>query len=129
MTDFLVPVVLLVAFVLALRLTTRGNYKTLPAREAHALIQSGSVYVLDVRTPGELAGGCLPGSHCIPLGLLGQRLAEVPQGPVLVYCASGMRSRMAASILCKAGHQEVTNMAGGFSDWSRQGLPIVPGPR
>ena len=129
MSEILLATVMLTAFVVALRLATQGHYRNLVPAKALPLVQSGSVYILDVRNPNELKAGCLPGAHCIPLGQLSQRLAEVPRGPVLVYCASGLRSRMAANVLEKAGHQQIANLAGGFSAWSQQGMPVAPRSR
>lgn len=125
MADFVFPAILLVAFMLAFRLATRGKYRNLSPAEALSLVQSGNFYVLDVRNAEELASGCLPGAHTIPLGQLRQRLSEIPRGPILVYCASGMRSRRAASLLSQAGYEEIVNLSGGFFGWSQQGLPVT----
>ena len=48
--------------------------------------------------------------------------------PVLVYCAGGGRSGLAAQELIDAGHQEVYNLEDGISGWERQGLPVVTSP-
>ena len=68
--------------------------------------------VLDVRTPQEFRGGAYPGARNIPVQELSARLGEVPKGkPVVVYCASGMRSASAARVLAQAGF-EVVNAGG-----------------
>ena len=126
MSTFALPILVLLAYLLAIRLATRGNYRNLSPGEALPLVKSGTMYILDVRTVPELAGGCLPGAHSIPLNQIRQRMAEIPKGPILVYCASGMRSRRAASMLSQAGHQEIVNLAGGFLSWNHQGLPVAP---
>lgn len=73
--------------------------------EARAKIDAGGL-LLDVRTPGEFAAGALPGAKNIPVGDLSSRLAELPKGrAVVVYCASGMRSAKAKSILKSAGFE------------------------
>lgn len=71
--------------------------------------------VLDVRTVQEFRGGAYPGARNIPVHELGARLAEVPAGkPVVVYCASGMRSASAARLLAQAGFDVVNG--GGLGD-------------
>lgn len=74
--------------------------------------------VLDVRTSHEFRGGAYPGARNIPVQELGARIGEVPQGkPVVVYCASGMRSGSAARILAQAGFDVVNG--GGLADMPR----------
>lgn len=71
--------------------------------------------IVDVRTPEELRSGAYPGAVNIPLQELPRRLNEIPKnGPVIVYCASGIRSASAARILKQAGYAEVLD-AGGLS--------------
>ena len=61
--------------------------------------------VLDVRSPGEFAQGHVQGATNIPVDQLPDRLGEVPEGPVVVYCRSGMRSRRARAMLEGVGHE------------------------
>jgi len=72
------------------------------ARREHAELN-----VLDVRRRSERAAARIPGSAHIPLHELRDRLAEVPQGPVWVHCAGGMRAAIAASLLAAAGREVV----------------------
>ena len=83
--------------------------------------------VLDVRADAERRQSRIPGSVHIPLQQLLDRLNEVPHGPrtVVVHCASGYRSSVAASILELHGVQEVADLAGGFNAWAASGLPTV----
>jgi hydroxyacylglutathione hydrolase len=73
--------------------------------------------VLDVRTPAERKASSIPGSRHIPLGELRARLHEVPQGPLVVTCAGGYRSAMAASLLQASGRADVSDLDGGMSAW------------
>lgn len=85
------------------------------------------VHILDVRGTDEFAGalGRLEGSQCVPLGELRERLNEVPRDrPVVTVCQSGKRSAMAASILKKAGWEEVANIRGGLLEWHKLSLPM-----
>ncbi|HVB43678.1 MAG TPA: rhodanese-like domain-containing protein [Streptosporangiaceae bacterium] len=97
--------------------TSRASRLTVSELRA-ALGQRQPPVVLDVRNPGELAEGTLTGSIHIPLAELPQRLAEVPAGdPVVVYCAGGIRSSIAASLLRANGHPDVSDLIGGFDAW------------
>jgi hydroxyacylglutathione hydrolase len=74
--------------------------------------------VVDVRTPREHASGSIPGSVNIPLNHLLERLRELPaERPILVYCAGGYRSSIAASLLKRAGFSDVADLAGGMAAW------------
>jgi NADH dehydrogenase FAD-containing subunit/rhodanese-related sulfurtransferase len=74
--------------------------------------------LLDVRQPGEYAAGHIPGARLIPLPELGDRLDEIDEGKtVLVYCAVGGRSRVAAQMMAGKGYASVINLAGGFKAW------------
>lgn len=65
------------------------------------------VHVLDARRDDERAQGGVRGSQHVPLHELGDRLAEVPDGEVWVYCGSGYRASIAASVLDRPGRQVV----------------------
>lgn len=68
-----------------------------------AAMATGPVQVLDARRNDERAKGHVPGSLHIPLHELQQRVSEVPAGKVWVYCGSGYRASIAASILDRPG--------------------------
>jgi glyoxylase-like metal-dependent hydrolase (beta-lactamase superfamily II)/rhodanese-related sulfurtransferase len=70
-------------------------------------MERGSVQVLDARRNDERADGFVRGSQHIPLHELGDRLDEVPQGEVWVYCGSGYRASIAASVLDRPGRSVV----------------------
>ncbi|AMM12411.1 MBL fold metallo-hydrolase [Streptomyces albidoflavus] len=63
--------------------------------------------VLDVRRDSERSGRRIEGSLHVPLHTLAGRLGELPEGPVWVHCAGGMRAAVAASLLDAAGHEVV----------------------
>jgi rhodanese-related sulfurtransferase len=73
--------------------------------------------ILDVRTPPECAGGILEGALLIPMQSLQGRESEIPEGPVLVYCAVGARSAAVANYLAGLGREEVYNLEGGIMGW------------
>lgn len=85
--------------------------------KAKALVSNGATLV-DVRSPGEFAGGHVAGAKNVPVGELAARAAgTTPQDkPVVVYCASGVRSARAASLLKAAGYADVHDL-GGMHRW------------
>lgn len=77
----------------------------IPPDKAHALVEAGAQLV-DVRSPAEFASGALPGAINLPVQSLRQKMGELSKdSPVIVYCASGMRSARAASVLKTAGFE------------------------
>ena len=115
----------MLAWLLWLRHSTRGDYKNLDASEALVFLKEKSPVLVDVRTSTEQSAGVIPGALCLPLNELGRRLAEIPaERPILVYCASGMRSRVAASQLCRAGRKDIASLSGGISAWQAAGQPV-----
>jgi glyoxylase-like metal-dependent hydrolase (beta-lactamase superfamily II)/rhodanese-related sulfurtransferase len=86
--------------------------------EAAGLLDSGA-RPIDVREPDEFELGAIRGAELFPLGSLDERRGELPAGrPLLVYCASGLRSTTAASILRRRGVGPVVNLLGGYGAWS-----------
>ena len=84
--------------------------------------------VLDVRTPSERAQKHIEGSTNIPLNHLLDRMAQIPRGrPLLVHCAGGYRSSIAASLLQREGFDDVSELAGGITAWETAGLPLRTG--
>ncbi|MFA5569564.1 MAG: rhodanese-like domain-containing protein [Trueperaceae bacterium] len=79
--------------------------------------------VVDVREPWEFAGGRVPGSVNVPLGEFIARLGELTS-PLVLACASGVRSGAAAEYLDRHGFGEVANLVGGMHLWEDAGLPV-----
>ena len=81
--------------------------------------------MVDVRGPGERQQKRIPGSVGIPLTRLAERLSELPTDrPLLVYCAGGYRSSIAASLLQSRGFAQVSEIAGGITAWDAGRLPL-----
>lgn len=97
--------------------------------EAHSmLVKHDSLYLLDVRTPGEFQQARLKGASLIPIDQLLNRLPEVPKDrPILVYCAVGSRSAQVVNYLARQGYPEVYNLYGGIYSWAQKGYPILQG--
>jgi rhodanese-related sulfurtransferase/glyoxylase-like metal-dependent hydrolase (beta-lactamase superfamily II) len=87
---------------------------------------AGAPLAVDVRTPRERAAAHIAGSVHVPLNHLAARVEELPRDrPVLVYCAGGYRSSIAASLLQKHGFSDVSEIAGGITAWEKAQLPVA----
>jgi sulfur-carrier protein adenylyltransferase/sulfurtransferase len=95
------------------------------AREAQEL--AGAAWI-DVREQDEWDEGHIPGAAHIPRGNLESRIEGVVPDrstPVVIYCASGSRSAFAADSLAALGYERPVSLAGGFTDWKRNGYEIA----
>jgi molybdopterin/thiamine biosynthesis adenylyltransferase/rhodanese-related sulfurtransferase len=91
---------------------------------AEAERRLGEVTVLDVREPDEYQQGALPDAMHIPRGMLESQVeGKLPDKdvPIIVHCASGVRSAFAAKTLQDLGYSNVVNLAGGFNKWKDEG--------
>ncbi|MEU2034488.1 MBL fold metallo-hydrolase [Nocardia amamiensis] len=75
--------------------------------------------VLDIRQHGEFAAAHVPGARNIELGTLAENLVDVPAGPVVVMCGHGERAMTAASILERAGRDDIHVLEGSPADYAR----------
>ncbi|MEV0116914.1 rhodanese-like domain-containing protein [Streptomyces sp. NPDC050844] len=102
-----------------------SNPSTLTPGQATA--RFGEFTVIDVRTPGEYAGGHLPGAHNVPLDRLDEAAdalrAASARTPLLVVCASGARSAKGCARLADLGVEAAT-LAGGTGAWAADGHPV-----
>jgi molybdopterin/thiamine biosynthesis adenylyltransferase/rhodanese-related sulfurtransferase len=83
--------------------------------------------LIDVREKDETDAGVLPGAKLVPRGFLELRIEEaVPDhaADVVLYCAGGTRSLLAARSLREMGYSRVRSLAGGFGAWKAAGLPV-----
>jgi molybdopterin/thiamine biosynthesis adenylyltransferase/rhodanese-related sulfurtransferase len=87
---------------------------------------NGAPVMIDVREQDEYVQGYIDGAIWIPRGFLELRVEDAIKDrstPIVVYCAGGVRSAMAARSLTELGYTDVTSLAGGFSSWKRSGYP------
>jgi len=98
-------------------------------QELSQKLRAGSLRVfdvLDVRREGEWQAGHIAGVQCRSLDTFPQGLPAMDrERPVAVHCKSGYRSMIACSLLERAGHRNVINVAGGFDAWHAAELPEV----
>ncbi len=87
--------------------------KFFKAHQTHKKVKKfmkNNALIIDVRSSEEFAGAANPKSKNIPLDTLAKKAKELDKNkPIIVCCASGMRSAMAASLLKKQGFKEVIN--------------------
>jgi rhodanese-related sulfurtransferase len=102
----------------------------LDPQECAARVRAGDAFLIDVREAGEWSRGVAQGATLLPLSDLtggraqwGDFLTKAAGKEILVYCASGGRSGMAARILTAEGIRAANT--GGLSDWAASGWPVV----
>lgn len=104
----------------------KAEYVDVSVQKGREMIDTGEVFLLDVRTQEEYNEGHIPGSTLIPVQELETRLNELPQNKkILVYCRSGNRSATASEILIRNGFTQIFNMKGGITEWKNAGYEVV----
>ena len=100
--------------------------KEIDSESLHERLGRGDALLLvDIRTPGEVAQGAIPGALEMPMHLIPLRLPELPKDKdVVLYCRSGARSYQACAYLMQQGLTRVLNLRGGIIAWARHGYPI-----
>jgi hydroxyacylglutathione hydrolase len=102
-----------------------GTERVTPAEAAAAIASTQPPIVLDVRNAREWQQSRIEGSLNVPLNRLPERLDELPRNqPILVHCAGGYRSSIAAGLLQQHGLTKMTELLGGLGAWERAGLPL-----
>lgn len=105
---------------------TDAPFQTIDVKGLREMMQTSTVYLVDVRTPEEFAEGHVEGAINIPLDQIEARLSELPKDKsVHVICRSGRRSAQAAEILVKNGFAGVVNVDGGMNAWNAAAYPTV----
>ncbi|MGZ8502419.1 MAG: rhodanese-like domain-containing protein [Candidatus Limnocylindrales bacterium] len=85
--------------------------------------------LVDVRELDEIVAVRAEDVVVIPMSQFAQRFRELPDDqPLMIICASGGRSGMAAAFLAANGYRDAVNVAGGTQAWERNGLPVRRGP-
>ena len=108
-----------------LTISTERLSAQVAADRVHGQADDGTPMLIDVRAPRERDQKRIPGSLSIPLNHLAERTSELPADrPLLVYCAGGYRSSIAASLLQQHGFKHVSEIAGGITAWEAAKLPI-----
>lgn len=106
-----------------------GGNEVSPA-EATLLINRNDAQIVDVREADEFAAGHLPDAKHFPLSKLSERIGELDRfkdKPLIVCCATGMRSGKACKEFTKQGFNNLNSLAGGVDAWVGAGYPIKKG--
>lgn len=136
--DFIYQNILLIALVvvsgvaLILPMLMGSGANDVNPGAATLLINREDAQVIDVREAEEFAAGHLPEAKNVPLAKLSDRISEIERfkdKPVIVCCASGMRSGKACGELRKLGFAKIHNLSGGIDAWVGAGYPVKKGTR
>ena len=95
--------------------------------ELAARLARGSVVLIDCREQEEFPRGVIAGASLVPRGALESAIARagVPaEADIVLYCASGARSALAAKTLHEMGYTRATQLAGGIQRWMMEGHPV-----
>jgi glyoxylase-like metal-dependent hydrolase (beta-lactamase superfamily II) len=111
---------------IASRPDLKASFKRVSAQETFDLAkQDKEIVILDVRNKGEWAASHIEGAMHIPLDELEDNIKKLPRDKkLLIHCAGGYRSSIAASILMKHDFKDLTDMIGGMSAWEKAKLPV-----
>jgi rhodanese-related sulfurtransferase len=99
--------------------------------EAVRLMNREKAVVIDVCEPAEFAAGHVGGARSVPLGTL-DGSKDLPSNkalPLIVVCASGVRSQRAAATLRKLGYEKAQSLNGGLKAWREANLPVESSKR
>jgi sulfur-carrier protein adenylyltransferase/sulfurtransferase len=106
----------------------RSQIRQIDIDEARRMMDKPGTVLIDVREPEEWRQGHISNAIGISRGFLELRVEEkVPdhKTPIILQCASGTRSLLAARTLRELGYENVYNLTGGFNAWKDRGLPWV----
>jgi len=106
----------------------RAEIKEITVEDARRMLEKPGTVVIDVREGEEWRQGHLPQALGIPRGFLELRIEEKVSDrktPLIMQCASGTRSLLAARTLREMGYENLYNLQGGFNAWKQAGLPWV----
>lgn len=110
----------------------RPGGQALSPADATLLINRERAVVIDVRTAAEFATGHVADSINIPREKIAERVGELEKykdRPLILNCASGVRSDSACAELRKLGFEKVFSLAGGVGGWTQAGLPLKKGAK
>ncbi len=102
---------------------------TLTPSDLRTRLDTDSLRLLDVRTPGEFESTRVPGSYNVPLPVLSryaEQLAARSEVPLVVLCQTGVRSKQAAEVLAPHGIEPLV-LDGGIAAWQSDGGPVEQG--
>ena len=111
---------------------TKAQIAEVPVEDVESKVGDPQVTFIDVREADEWDGGIIPGALTVARGFLELQIEEkIPDKnkEIIVYCAGGVRSALAAKALQELGYKNVKSLIGGFVAWKRAGVGGVEGGR
>jgi hydroxyacylglutathione hydrolase len=94
----------------------------------YRLDMAETTQVLDVRTDREVEATSIPGAVHVPIKLIPARMEQVPaDGELCIFCGSGVRSMIVASLLRRAGRDNAIVVLGGLAGWNSTSCPLPLG--
>jgi rhodanese-related sulfurtransferase len=103
----------------------REPFTRITPQEAKEKIDSGGAQVIDVRTPGEYAGGHVPGAINIPhMSIIARKAELAPDKELVFICAVGSRSALACEFAAASGFRDLFNVEGGTDAWIKSGYGV-----
>ena len=112
----------------------KQHVQNLTVEQVATEIATGSVTLIDIREPAERQTGTIPGAIHAPRGMLEfyadstspyHRPEFGPNQRIILHCASGGRSALAADTLQRMGYTHVAHLDGGFKAWEAAGQPVT----
>lgn len=107
-----------------------GSASGLSAAQTVQMMNHEKAVVIDVCEPKEFAGGHIVGARNVPLGVLDKQLEATVKDkslPVVMVCASGVRSNRAVAAAKKLGYQRAYSLTGGMGAWRSASMPVSKG--
>ena len=123
----LISVAMASGFMLFLPVMQGAATAGLSPQQAVQMINREKAQVIDVCSAEEFAAGHLIGARHVPLDQLEQQLAGVAKNksqPLILVCASGMRSKRAVAVAKKLGYEQAHSLTGGLKGWKEANLPV-----
>ena len=123
----LISVALASGFMLFLPVMQGAATAGLSPQQAVQMINREKAQVIDVCSAEEYAAGHLIGARHVPLEQLEQQLASMAKNkaqPLILVCASGLRSKRAVTVAKKLGYEQAHSLTGGLKAWKEANLPV-----
>lgn len=103
----------------------REPFTRVSVAEAKEKIDSGDVQIVDVRTPGEYAGGHVPGAINIPhMSVVSRKDELAGEKELVMICQMGSRSALACEFAAAIGFKDLFNVEGGTEAWIKAGYQV-----
>ena len=107
--------------------TSGGGANSLTPTQAVQMINREKAVVIDVCSPEEFAAGHVTQAKNVPVDKLEAQLTQTVKNktlPLVLVCATGMRSKRATAVAKKLGYDKVYSLAGGMAAWRGASLPV-----